>query len=217
MRPRVPGGGSRSPSPAPSGSEARRARAVAAATTRNDRATLEKTRYRADDPTRVRPRRQKVRHRLRDRSLRHPQVDVSSPSEGRAETSLGRLPRWRQGCADLYAKPASAPSAPWFRRVADRSAWQGGGRRFESVRGLCKSAGKWRFLDQTSLLRVERAVGMERFMELSARSGISARTQADDRRSSPSPRAPKPATPKSYGLRPRDSLSLARTVSRARS
>jgi hypothetical protein len=44
-----------------------------------------------------------------------------------------------------------------------------GGRRFESGRGLCKSAGNRRFLVQADLLVVERAVGMEPFMELSRR------------------------------------------------
>ena len=43
------------------------------------------------------------------------------------------------------------------------------GRQFESVRGLCKSAGNRRFLVQADLLHVERAVGMEPFMKLSRR------------------------------------------------
>src|SRR5262249_46451211 len=41
---------------------------------------------------------------------------------------------------------------------AVRSAWQGGGLRFESGRGLCKSAARRRFSVQTDLLLVERAV-----------------------------------------------------------
>ena len=39
------------------------------------------------------------------------------------------------------------------------------GRRFESVRGLCKSAARRRFLVQNDLVGVERAVGMEPWME----------------------------------------------------
>jgi hypothetical protein len=47
-----------------------------------------------------------------------------------------------------------------------------GGRRFESVRGLCKSAAaRRRFLVHVDLLLVERAVGMEPFMELSRSRG----------------------------------------------
>src|SRR6266508_4242235 len=47
----------------------------------------------------------------------------------------------------------------------------GGGRRFESVRGLCKSAAKRRFFVQSDLLFVAPAVGMEPFMELSRSRG----------------------------------------------
>src|SRR6266498_2046303 len=43
----------------------------------------------------------------------------------------------------------------------------GGGRRFESVRGLCKSPVNRSFCVQVDLLLVECAVGMEPFMELS--------------------------------------------------
>jgi hypothetical protein len=62
-----------------------------------------------------------------------------------------------------------------FKGLAVRCDWlpgpsngKGGGRRFESVRGLCKSAGNRRFLVQLDLLGLERAVGMEPFMELFA-------------------------------------------------
>ena len=37
--------------------------------------------------------------------------------------------------------------------------------RFESGRGLCKSAARWRFSVHVDLLVIERAVGMEPFME----------------------------------------------------
>ena len=39
---------------------------------------------------------------------------------------------------------------------------------FESVRGLCKSAAGRRFPVQIDLLRIERAVGVEPFTELSS-------------------------------------------------
>jgi hypothetical protein len=42
-----------------------------------------------------------------------------------------------------------------------------GGLRFESGRGLCKSAARRRFLVHADLRRAQRAVGMEPFMELS--------------------------------------------------
>jgi len=40
------------------------------------------------------------------------------------------------------------------------------GLRFESGRGLCKNAARRRFLVQVDLLNVERATGMEPFLEL---------------------------------------------------
>jgi len=45
----------------------------------------------------------------------------------------------------------------------------GGGRGFESVRGLCKSAGNRRFLFRVDLQVLERGPGMEPFMEPSGR------------------------------------------------
>jgi hypothetical protein len=53
-------------------------------------------------------------------------------------------------------------------RVTPPSSMVRRGRRFESVRGLCKSAGNRRFLVQGDLLLLRRAVGMEPFMELSS-------------------------------------------------
>jgi len=47
------------------------------------------------------------------------------------------------------------------------------GRRFESVRGLCTSAVRRRFLVQADLLLTQRTVGMEPFMELSRRRPLS--------------------------------------------
>lgn len=46
-----------------------------------------------------------------------------------------------------------------------------GGRRFETVKGLCKSAARRRSLVQVELRRVERAVGVEPIMELSRSRG----------------------------------------------
>ena len=43
--------------------------------------------------------------------------------------------------------------------------WNGGGLRFESGRGLCKSAAGRLFFVQIDLLLVERAIGMEPWME----------------------------------------------------
>jgi hypothetical protein len=63
---------------------------------------------------------------------------------------------------------------------------KGGGRRFESARGLCKSAARRRFSVQLDLLQGERAMGMEPFMELSgskASQFISRRRQSTGRRS----------------------------------
>jgi hypothetical protein len=56
--------------------------------------------------------------------------------------------------------PPAATGCPQSRMVRR-------GRRFASVRGLCKSAARRRFLVQIDLLNVDRAVGMEPFMELS--------------------------------------------------
>ena len=49
--------------------------------------------------------------------------------------------------------------------------WYGGRRRFESVRGLCKSAGNRRLRDQTRLQSEQGAVGMGPFMDSDAREG----------------------------------------------
>jgi hypothetical protein len=56
-----------------------------------------------------------------------------------------------------------------LRPVAERSAWQGGGLRFESGRGLCKSPARRRFCVHVDLHVQPRAVGMEPIMELSGR------------------------------------------------
>jgi hypothetical protein len=55
------------------------------------------------------------------------------------------------------------PTATVSERIVRR------GRRFESVRGLCKSAARRRFCVHIDLLLTQRAVGMEPFMELSSR------------------------------------------------
>ena len=63
---------------------------------------------------------------------------------------------------EIIENRRSWKQAPRGRRLGRR--WRG--RRFESVRGLCKSAGNRRFLVQLDLLQLERAVGMEPFVEL---------------------------------------------------
>jgi hypothetical protein len=62
----------------------------------------------------------------------------------------------------------SREAAIGLKRAGDRrSANQGGDRRFESVRGPCKTAARLGSRVQIDLLRVDCPVGMEPFMELS--------------------------------------------------
>jgi hypothetical protein len=79
--------------------------------------------------------------------------------------------QWQMGAPENRSnKPIRNPWQPTA-TVSQRMVR--GGRRFESVRGLCKSGARRRFSVQLDLLCVERAVGMEPFMELSRTRGWS--------------------------------------------
>src|SRR5207248_6043079 len=94
------------------------------------------------------------------------------PSDSVEAQPSGRRTRCAAG-GRASSRTAALRRAPGLSRAPP---WYGGGRRFESIRGLCKSAARRRFLVQTDLLVVEGAVGMEPFMELSRWRG---RTKAD--------------------------------------
>ena len=107
---------------------------------------------RASERSRCHPKRTK-RHRGESGSL----ADEGTPREhqpGHARPPTFNLPA---AIPSVYGGfvPAASRTCPSF--PPRRS--MGGGRRFESVRGLCKSAARRRFFVQIDLLQGERAVG----------------------------------------------------------
>jgi hypothetical protein len=79
--------------------------------------------------------------------------------------------QWQPVADEVTAKTAQTAEnrCRGLRPVAAEAPWVRRGRRFESVRGLCKSAACRRFFVRIDLLPGERAVGMEPFMEPSGR------------------------------------------------